>query len=48
MAEGIELSIGPNHMRAAAVDSVLVPRQRIHERLDENAERMALIELEAL
>src|SRR5581483_12008097 len=47
-AEGIELAIGPDDMGAAAVDAVLVPRPRIHEGLDEEAEGVGFIELELL
>src|SRR5690349_3563334 len=44
-AKRIQFSVGTNHVRAAAVDAVLVPRQRIHERLDEQPERMRFIKL---
>ena len=35
-------------MRAATVDAVLVPAPRIHERLDEQPERVGFVQLELL
>src|SRR5437868_5337104 len=45
-AERIQLSVRPNHVRAAAIDSVLIPGQGVHKRLDEQPKGMRLVEFE--
>src|SRR5437899_1092685 len=46
-AKRIQFSVRTNHVRAAAVDAVLVPRQRVHEWLNEKPERMRFIQLKS-
>src|SRR5205809_5730477 len=46
-AKRIQFSVRTNHMRAAAVDAIFVPRKRVHERLDEQPKRMRFIQLES-
>src|SRR5205814_7419357 len=35
-------------MRAATIDPILIPRERVHERLDEEPKRMAFVQFELL
>src|SRR5437870_3286976 len=45
-AKGIEFAVGPDHVRATAIDPVLVPGPGVHEWLDQEAEGMGFIQLE--
>jgi predicted peroxiredoxin len=45
-AKRIQLPIGSDDVGAAAVNAVLIPAPRIHERLDEQAEGVRFIQLE--
>ena len=47
-AEGIQLSIRADDVGAAAVNAVFVPRRGVHERFDEEPERVRFVELELL
>ena len=47
-AERVQLSVRADDVRAAAVNAVLVPRRRVHERLDEQPERVRFVQLELL
>src|SRR5207249_3358761 len=46
--ERIELAVGPDDVRATAIDAVLVPRPGVHERLDEKPERVRFIHFKFL
>jgi hypothetical protein len=47
-AEGIQFAIRADNVGAAAVNAVFVPRCSVHERLDEEPERVRFIQLELL
>src|ERR1035441_6150113 len=47
-AEGIQLAVRADDMRAAAVNPVFIPCQRVHKRLDEKPERMRLVQFKLL
>jgi hypothetical protein len=45
-AERVELAVGTDHVRAAAVDPILVPGAFIHERLYEESESIGFFDFE--
>jgi len=45
-AEGIQFSIRADDVGAAAVNAVFVPRAGVHERLDEQPERVRFVQFE--
>src|SRR2546430_4044728 len=44
-AKRVELAVGTDDMSTAAVNAVLVPRPGVHERLDEEPERVRFVHL---
>ena len=47
-AKRIQCPILADHVRAAAVDAVLIPAPGVHERLDEQAESVLFLHFEAV
>jgi len=47
-AKRIQFSIRPDDVRAAAINAIFVPRQRVHERFDEQPECMRLVQFKFL